>query len=306
MNRRVFIGLIAIIALVCFTGASAWSGQVVTDDLKAWAKEAIARESSLRPAADPNTVAVLYFQNKTGERLFDPVKKGLALMLITDLSRVKELRIVERARLQALVEELKLGKSGVVARGSEPEVGRLLGAGFIVGGDLLAGQAVPLKADARTVSVAKADTVDRSMSEGRLEELMRIEKDLLFSIVETLKLELSEAEMDALRQPISKNIKALLSMFKGLARSDRGDYLHAADYYRSALKIDPGLAMADNALKELENLGLAGPKERGGRLLKSIKAKTSLTDQLYEDKVVERERGSGGGASDSTDVRVEW
>jgi TolB-like protein len=307
MNRFAFIGLPVFIALVLASASLLWAGQVVTEEIRNWAKDALQQEGRVQPKTDPNTVAVLYFRNQTGQRVFDDVEKGLALMLITDLSKIKKLRLVERVRLEALLRETELGKSGLVAPGTEPKVGKLLGAGFIIGGELAKGVAAAVKADARTVSVAKAAIVDQSMSQGQLEDLMRMEKELLFDIVETLKIELSKPEIEALRKPISKNIKAVLSMFKGLSSSDRGDYLRAADFYRTALGADPGLTLAKNALKELDTLGLIGSKERSGRLLKSIKGMTSLTDQIYDDTVVERETMPGrAGQRDAGSLTVEW
>ena len=55
-------------------------------------------------AADPPpTVAVLYFDNNSPNREYDVLQKGLADMLVTDLSQVESLQVVEREKLQALV-----------------------------------------------------------------------------------------------------------------------------------------------------------------------------------------------------------
>jgi curli biogenesis system outer membrane secretion channel CsgG len=61
-------------------------------------------------------------------------------MLITDLSEVKGLQIVERIKLQALVEEMGLGASGLVEANTAPRVGKLLGAQWLIGGDILDGK----------------------------------------------------------------------------------------------------------------------------------------------------------------------
>ena len=55
------------------------------------------------PREAPKTVAVLYFDNNTGSADYDAMGRGVAAMLITDLSGVPEIRLVERERLQAVL-----------------------------------------------------------------------------------------------------------------------------------------------------------------------------------------------------------
>ena len=57
---------------------SAWGGQVVTQETKDWAKDALKGESGLKTVPSQNTVAVLYFFNQTGKPDVDPLQKGFA------------------------------------------------------------------------------------------------------------------------------------------------------------------------------------------------------------------------------------
>ena len=106
MKKRSQSAIICCMLTCMLFVGSARAGQVVTDATRSWAKEVLAQEKSLKLEPAPGTVAVLYFDNKSGRSALDPLKKGIALMLITDLSTVKGLRLVERTRIQALVEEL--------------------------------------------------------------------------------------------------------------------------------------------------------------------------------------------------------
>ena len=49
--------------------------------------------------SDTKTVAISYFDNTSGSEQYNPLSKGLADMLITDLSDVKSIQIVEREKL---------------------------------------------------------------------------------------------------------------------------------------------------------------------------------------------------------------
>lgn len=307
MNRKVIFWLAGTVALLMYQATMLRAGYLVTDDIRAWAKKAISQEAKIKTKPDPNTIAVLYFHNKTNKPEFNPIQKGIAVMLITDLAKIKKLRPIERVKLQALVEEMNLGKTGLVAPGSEPRVGKLLGAHFIIGGDLNKGKDVDLATNSHTLSVPVSKIVGSTLSQGKWTELFRIEKELLFEIVEILKIELTQTEIDALKQPITKNVYALLHFFKGLDNSDRGVYAKAAKFYRQALDADPEFTMAADALAELEAAGLIAGNENLRKLLKSMKSMTSLNENLFADDVVRREIApSGASPAGGTTVIVEW
>lgn len=101
------------------------------------ARTAIAEEKKLQTVkTDPMTVAVCYYKDMSAGGKLAGFQKGLAAMVISDLSKIRGLRIVERLRMQALLEELKLGQTGIVDPGTAPRVGRLIGAENLVVGTL--------------------------------------------------------------------------------------------------------------------------------------------------------------------------
>lgn len=303
MHRYFLIRLFAIIVF-CWAQASAvWAGQLMTDELRAWAKDVISRETQLQEKSAPNSVAVLYFRNLTQNADLDPVRKGMAFMLVTDLSKIEKLQLVERIRLQALAEELGLSQAGLIEPSSELRIGRLLGAHFIIAGEFQKGGDVDLAADAVALSVPKQSITGRAQSRGNLADLIRIEKELLFDIVKVLKIELSQAEITALKKPITQNVYALLLFFKGIDSSDRGAFPAAADFYRQALKADPGLFPAAEALSELERSGLLQEDRSVQKILQSIKKRTSISETISSDPVDKREIPQNGGKST---VIVEW
>lgn len=285
MERRWFLigcGL----CLGFFLGiASTWAGEVVTSNVRMWAQKVLKEEKTLRLVEARNTVAVLYFENKTGRSEFNPLQKGLTLMFITDLSKVKELQVVERIRIQALVEEMGFGASGMVDSQTIPRVGRLLGARWIIGGEIKEGS-ISIQANLLDVGIQKI--IGQPMIKGEMEDLFKIEKDLLFEMIKFFKIEIAPMENEELRRPCSTNHKALMALFKGIEASDRGNYEEAAEYYEKALKEDPGICMARGALEELYALGLLPGKGRSRRMLRSIKENTSLTDQLAPEDATKR------------------
>ena len=64
--------------------------------------------------SETETVAVSYFDNTSDIEEFNPLSKGLADMLITDLSNIKSINIVEREKLESLLKEIELGDSDFI------------------------------------------------------------------------------------------------------------------------------------------------------------------------------------------------
>ncbi|MCW5209897.1 hypothetical protein VU10_06940, partial [Desulfobulbus sp. US1] len=96
---------------------------------------------------------------------------------------------------------------------------------------------------------------------GTVDELFKLEKKVLFNIIDHMHIALSPQKKAELERPLSTNTAALLALFAGIDYSDRGLYLRAANMYEQALIEDPGLKMAQNALLELKGMGLVTPEE---------------------------------------------
>jgi len=273
---RIFM---SVLFLAMFISNSAFCGQVITDEARQWAKQALAQEHTIQQTDGKKTIAVLNFENKTGMAELNPLQKGLAFMLITDLSTVRDLHVVERVKMQALMEEMGLGQSGLVESGDTPETGRLLGAKWIVGGDILALAQAPLYIHSSLLDVPDEQVLGQPTAEGILDNFFEIEKTLLFNIIDLLKVELTQEERIRLERPLSLNTKALLDLFKAIDASDEGNYEQAEQYYKSAIKKDAQLTTAEANLMELQSLDFASTRANESlQLLQAVRDQTSLTD----------------------------
>ena len=203
----------------------------------------------------PNSIVVLNYNNKSGLDKLNPLQKGMAVMLTTDLAKVKQLQVVERARMQALLDEMDLGTSGIVDATTAPTVGKLLGAYFVASGDILSGNGQNIKLTSSILDVPFESVATQLTATGELEQLFKLEKKLLFSIVDQLQITLSPAKKAELLQPISTSTTALQALFLGIDYSDKGQYAQAAKMYGQALVEDPDLEMAKSALQELKGMG---------------------------------------------------
>lgn len=274
MKKKILLFIVFLFSLHKFSIA----GQIVTPEIRAWAQKAIAQEQELSTIFAPNTLGVLYFKNLTSDPELTPLEKGFTLMLITDLSKVKRLQVVERVRLQALLDELKLSVSGLMSPDTAPRLGRLLQARWLVGGQFK-GSPETLEFESQLFDVPKTKISADIQEKGKLETIFEIEKKLLFALIDRLQIELTPKEKEELRKPVTKSVKALLLLSKGLEASDRGNYQEAAKYYRKALREDPNFSLAKKCFQELVAKNLVRIR-RTLALLRGLRAWTSFTDRL--------------------------
>ncbi len=167
MNRRRLLSTAVVILLAIFLSHPSWAGQAVKKEDNAWAKKMIQEEKTLESVEARNTLAVLYFKNQTQQKELDPLQKGIALMLITDLSKIKNLQVVERVQLQALAEELGLGTSGLVEASTAPRVGKLLRARWLLGGDIFRGNLENVRVNGNLAEVKTQQVLGQLSSEGQ-------------------------------------------------------------------------------------------------------------------------------------------
>lgn len=306
MKKTSFRALLGILFIWILFAVPSLAGQVVTKETRSWAKEAVEQERALKTISAPNTVAILYFHNRSGLSDLDILQKGLALMLITDLSKVKEIQLVERVKIQAIVEELDIGVSGLVESGTASRVGRLLGVEHLIGGAIIKEEIDQFALTSSLLKVPVEEVSGHVMVKGKLlAELFRMEKDLLFEIINKLQIELSPEQEAELREFLTTDLKALLHLFEGIEQGDLGNYKKAAEYCEKALEEDPNLSQADDFFLELQELDLlreepeAYFEPEGGIPV----ADSDDRDMLYDIDNSERETSLLDEGSGSIDLR---
>ncbi len=227
--------------------------QLTLEKISSEITEALAQEQNINVGAIPdNTVAVLSFKNLGNSREYDPLQKGLAQMLITDLAKVKKLKVVERLKLQTLLAEIELGSSGVVDAATAPRVGKLIGAKKLVNGAFtdLAGDDFRIDASLTETATSKVLQVDEVT--GKLDKLFQMQKELAFSIIDDLGVQLSKEEREAIQKIPTESLLAFIAYSKGLDFEDKGMFSQARQEYQKAVQLDPNFAQAQENLSEVD------------------------------------------------------
>lgn len=99
--------------------------------------------SAAAAQANPPVVAVLAFDNSAfgpGAKDYDGIGKGIMDIMITDLASNPKVRVVDRDRIQSILDEQKLGASGAIDATTAVKVGKLFGACYSIYGSFLRDQ----------------------------------------------------------------------------------------------------------------------------------------------------------------------
>ena len=206
------------------------------------AQKALAEEKSLQTSrVDPDSIAVGYFQDTSADKSLQAFQKGLAAMIISDLNKIKSLKVVERLRIQALLEEMKLGQTGIVDARTAPRIGKLLGAENMISGSLAKGSISATTSLASSSQGNVRGTSSLTVPEDRFFELSSA---IALSSMKILGIELSDAEKKAIGAPQTKNLKAFLHYGAALNALDEGNWEKAKDFFDLALQEDPLFELA--------------------------------------------------------------
>lgn len=82
-------------------------------------------------------IAVLYFDNNTGSEKYAPLSKALCDLMINDLVQIPDFEIIERSRIEEVIKELRMNEGGLIDPSRSSEIGKLLGAEYLVFGSYI-------------------------------------------------------------------------------------------------------------------------------------------------------------------------
>jgi hypothetical protein len=184
----------------------------------------------------------LHDQGKNPE--FAALGRGLADMMITDLSQARTLEVIDRVRVQALFDEMALGQSGLVDETTAAKFGRLVRAGKILRGAYEISDQNKLKLDMAIWNVQTQQFPTPMTRTDALKNLFLLEKELVFQAIAEMGIELTAVERERIQRIPTQNLRAFLFYCMGLAQEDAGEFAQAAKSYLKAAQLDPQFTLA--------------------------------------------------------------
>ena len=163
------------------------------------------------------------------------LRKGLTQMLVSDLSDVTEVDIVERARLQDAIEELELNRTNKIDKSSANRIGKLLGARYLVMGGYFDISGT-LRMDARVVEVETGKVVASLGKHGKAADFIDLQQYLAGELTRVLRLQIAAGKPARAgtgdrprprpkkpRRPSSLDARQAAAYGRALDAVDRGD-----------------------------------------------------------------------------------
>ena len=226
-------------------------------ELEFQARQALAQEATLaQQPPEANTIAVMPFSYSGTNEQVRPLGRGFAQLVVTDLTKSRQVRVLERERMQAIVNEIHLADSGRADPQTALRSGRLLRAARVVQGTL-ADVGANLRVDAAVVDVASTQSTASAGASDALNRLFDLEKQVVFQIFANLGIQLSDQERAAINQRPTQNVQAFLAYSRGLEAEDRGDFSGAREAYGEAAGLDPSFRAASQGASAASDLNIA-------------------------------------------------
>ena len=192
------------------------------------------------PKAVEKSIAVLYFENLSGVKEDEYLRDGVTEDIITELSKIKGLRILSRPTV------LPYRDKSVTAA----QVGQQLKATAVLTGSIRrAGSRLRITAqlvDAQTDSLVWSERYDREMA-----DVFEVQDEIARKIAEALRITLSPQEEAALAAKPTESLKAYDLYLKGKSyarRLTRQDSEFALQMFDNAVAEDPSFALAYAAI----------------------------------------------------------
>jgi len=181
---------------------------------------------------------------------FAALERGIPGMLISELSRHPDARLVDRSETQRLLDEQDMATHGRVDATTAARVGKLVGARYMVFGTFvdLYGR---FRVDARIVDVETGDIIHVATANDDREELF----DIIVAIADEI---LADVDLPPLPDASANGAstrdvptEALTFYSRALLYQDRGDATRAVEYYRRALEVFPAYTEAEAGLQQI-------------------------------------------------------
>ena len=213
-------------------------------------------------AADSRpTVAVMYFTNSSLVRhdQYEPLSKGVAEILITELAANSGIRVVERAQLQRLLDEQGLAKDGRVDPEVAVKIGKLLGAKHMLFGGFLIDPRENMRFDIRSVDTETSIIEYTQSITGKADRLLDLIADLGGRVNKGLKLpplsvDTRPGGRDKPAEGASKGdqLRSLVLMGRALSEQDKGNKQGAIELYQKSVEAYPDNQRARTILVALK------------------------------------------------------
>lgn len=205
------------------------------------------------------TLAVLDFTNSAIKNHADyaPLSKGLGEMLITEFSANRNIRVVERDRLQALLGEQDLSASGRIEQTTAVAKGKTLGAQHMLFGTFVIDTKNVMRMDIRVINTETSESEFTASVSGKADNMLDLLVQLAAKVNTGLRLPTPQADFSAgksIGASGPNQFKSMMLLSRALEQQDRKNKPEAIALYKESLKENPNNERARTLLASLEGV----------------------------------------------------
>ena len=245
----------------------------------------MSNEAALRGLQVPGTtVAVLPFRCTCADTSLLPLERGMAELVVTDLSRSANIRVLERDRMQAIADEIALSSANVVDAATATRAGKLIMAGRILNGQIVAPGGERFNLAGAVVNTTSGSIEQSPGAAGTMDAIFAIEKTFVLDVFAKLGIQLTAAERREFEKRPTQNLRAFLAFSRGLMAEDAGRLDDAVRFFESARSLDPGFGAA---LQRAQSAASA----QAGAQVSSAKVEQGLRNSSEGQVVAAAQRG---------------
>jgi len=206
------------------------------------------------------TVAVLYFNNSVlgkDNEAMQPLSKGLADLLINNLSGNAGIRVVERDRIQAVLDEQKLATDGKLDPATSVRVGKIVGAHHMVTGTFISELNKPtLKITIRVFNTETSEIEARAEATGTTAAILPLIDKVSAELNKNLKLpdipaQAREEHAASMKKQEKVPYQAVMLYSRALDEKDHGNKDKAITLFKQAVSAFPDYDAPKAELKKL-------------------------------------------------------
>lgn len=234
------------------------------------------------PGSGSVPIAVISFENQTGDTTFNYLQKAIPNLLITNLEQSRLFQVITWERMQDVIKQLGKGDARTIDADLGFDICRKEGCDFIVigsfvrAGDVFATDAKVLEVGTKKIinSVNSKGNSVGSILDSQIEELSK-------AISRSVGISARKVESARMRvQDVTTNsLEAYNYFLKGREASDKLYWNDARQLFEKAVKIDPGFAMAYLYLsRTFGQLQLGDIQKRDEALEKAYRASKRATE----------------------------
>lgn len=202
------------------------------------ARDALAREQELSQQQPSSRAVAILPVAVAGDSAYQPLSRGLAQMIISDLDLLQQFQLVERLEVSAVLDELRLSQTDRVNPQTAARMGYLVRAGRLVQGLVTIPESEAIRLEANVVQ-PNGEMAGVEALSGSFRDLLSLEKQLVVGLATQLGYQLSQAERQLILENGTQDLTAFLAYSRGLLAEDAGDYAVAAQYFTQAVQTDP-------------------------------------------------------------------